>query len=619
MKLKRRLKYILSIGIMCMFNKAVSFAVDSNIVDKSVIKEISHDNTVAFASIAKTSDKDMIFAGEIAYDINNDDGYTNAVIAKYDKDGNQLWVKNFGGSSHDYFESVIGTSDGGIVAVGSGDSTDAEFANKGSYDAIIVKCDKDGNTQWVKNFGGSDNDYFNSVIETSDKGIVAVGYSNSTDAGFNNRGNEEAIIVKYDSEGNEQWVKSFGGSYNDSFKSVIETSDKGIIVVGYGNSTDAGFTSKGEIDAVVVKYDKDGNQLWIKNYGGAGSDYFNSVIETSDKGIVIVGASNSTNAGFILEGYTDAIIIKCDSEGNQQWIKNSGKGIENKFTSVIESSNGDIVTIEVSRDLLSNEARFILFSSLIKYDKNGNELNTRNFSRGFYDSIYDIKETVDGDFIMTCIGVKNDIETMESVVSPTILYYNEDYEYIFEQINEIESGPSVENLGVIRETVNKIPEGIFKEHFQNRLNELNIREELERKTASANLDVYIKCENMLQLSLNTNSITFDDFSGVEDVVKENTVNISINSSLPYQLNAYLPTEIQNADKTKTLDKSILNIKENSEADYKEFTNINEKVILKDNCSAGNDLVHGIDLKLKGGIAHAKDVYKTTIKFEVEQK
>ena len=136
---------------------------------------------------------------------------------------------------------------------------------------------------------------------------------------------------------------------------------------------------------------------------------------------------------------------------------------------------------------------------------------------------------------------------------------------------------------------------------------------------SNNLDVYIKCENMLQMTLDTNLITFADFNGTEDIIKENIINININSSLPYSLNAYLPVEIQNADKSNTMDKRILNIKENGEADYKEFTNINEKVVLKDNCTAGNDQIHGIDIKLKGGIAHEKDVYKTTIKFEAEQQ
>ena len=149
--------------------------------------------------------------------------------------------------------------------------------------------------------------------------------------------------------------------------------------------------------------------------------------------------------------------------------------------------------------------------------------------------------------------------------------------------------------------------------------EITILTGLTPKVVSSNLDVYIKSENILQMSLDTNSISFDDFSGIEDVEKINAVNLTINSSLPYQINAYLPTEIQNTDKTKTLDKSILNIKENSESAYQTFNNTTDKIVLKDNCSAGNQLTHGVDLKLSGGIAHEKDVYKAVIKLEVEQK
>ena len=139
------------------------------------------------------------------------------------------------------------------------------------------------------------------------------------------------------------------------------------------------------------------------------------------------------------------------------------------------------------------------------------------------------------------------------------------------------------------------------------------------KTATSNIDIYIKSENMLEMSLDTNQISFDDFSGIEDVEKTNAVNITINSSLPYQLNAYLLTEIQNADKNKTMDKEILQLKENSESDYQYFQNINEKMILKDNCPSGNDLSHNLDIMLNGGLAFEKDVYKATIKLEAEQK
>ena len=181
--------------------------------------------------------------------------------------------------------------------------------------------------------------------------------------------------------------------------------------------------------------------------------------------------------------------------------------------------------------------------------------------------------------------------------------------------------PTIENISLARMWTNKMRESILKDEFQDNIDTITEITDmtLERKTASANLDVYIKSENMLSMNLSTNSITFDDFSGVEDMIKENAVNISINSSLPYNLNAYLATEIQNSDKSNTMNKDILSIKDNSELDYQTFSSTNDRVVLKSNCTSGNDKQHNINLKLNGGIAHKKDVYKTTIKFEAEQQ
>ena len=184
-----------------------------------------------------------------------------------------------------------------------------------------------------------------------------------------------------------------------------------------------------------------------------------------------------------------------------------------------------------------------------------------------------------------------------------------------------ENNKTTSDIQSARELVNSLEEGVKKEELQSRLNDIVDLTDFTftKYTTTSNVDVYIKCENILMMSLDTNSVTFEDFSGIEDMEKTNAVNISINSSLPYQLNAYLPTEIQNSDKSNTMDKRILNIKENSESNYQTFANTTDKIVLKDNCNAGNDLVHGIDIKLKGGIAHEKDVYKTTIKFEAQQK
>ena len=189
-----------------------------------------------------------------------------------------------------------------------------------------------------------------------------------------------------------------------------------------------------------------------------------------------------------------------------------------------------------------------------------------------------------------------------------------------DSIKKVEANPTSSNIAMSRMCINMLPESLYKDQLQEQLSLLFSSDiMLDRESASSNLDVYVKSENMLSLSLDTNSVTFDDYSGVEDMEMLGAVNLTINSSLPYQLNAYMSSEITNSDKSNTLPIDILNIRENSEADYKQFADTADKIVLKDGCVKGNNNRHSIDLKLALNQAHKADVYKTIIKFEAEQK
>ena len=190
-----------------------------------------------------------------------------------------------------------------------------------------------------------------------------------------------------------------------------------------------------------------------------------------------------------------------------------------------------------------------------------------------------------------------------------------------ESILIAESNPTIENISKARMWSNLMSESILKDVFLEAINDVtDIKDlQIEKKTVTYNIDVYIKSQNSLSISLSTNSILFDEFSGVEDLEKLNAVDITISSSLPYRLNSYLESELKNADGSKIIPKELFNIRLNRENDYKAFTNINEKLVLKDDCEKGNDNIFSIDLILKGSLMHKADVYKTVIKFEAEQK
>ena len=131
----------------------------------------------------------------------------------------------------------------------------------GKHDAVIVKFDKDGKLLWQTSWGGNNYDHINHLFQTSDGSFIAHGYSYSTDIeGLPNKGEHDAIVLKFDKDGKLLWQTSWGGNKFDHFENILQTQDDSVIVHGYSYSTNIdGFSNKGAHDVVIVKYDNEGN------------------------------------------------------------------------------------------------------------------------------------------------------------------------------------------------------------------------------------------------------------------------------------------------------------------------------------------------------------------------
>ena len=146
------------------------------------------------------------------------------------------------------------------------------------------------------------------------------------------------------------WAKNFGGARSDFGRSVVVTDDNKYVLAGgiLSKENDTLIRPTG-LDAWVIKLDANGNILWQKTYGGTGDDSATKIVQTSDKGFIIVGESRSNTGDFITnKGNFDAWVLKIDSLGNLEWQKTFGGSEDDYTTSVIQTKFGEYI-IKIGR------------------------------------------------------------------------------------------------------------------------------------------------------------------------------------------------------------------------------------------------------------------------------
>ena len=365
-------KYIKYLGLVCILCFSLLLLEGILLISHRIVYDINvvyHDSYTDVIS----DDGSVITVGNSDFKSNNSNKYTkdnsHGKIIKYDLNGNIIFEKIYEKGIATTFNSVISIDDGYIV-VGTGIFSEEEKKNEGK-EAFILKYDKDGELIWEKFYQVLTDTSFNAVKETSD-GYIVVGQSIYANNELGNHTTGGGIIVKYDKDGNILWHNNHGGTKSGSFNDLVVTRDNSIYVVG----------KDGADYANLVKFNADGTYQWHKNYGYTDSFGFGGIAYLNNY-LYVVGSKKILPAGTTDEddrstSNTDAILIKYDLDGNIVFEKSFGGSSFERYNSIILYQNnfyvvGHICSHDAGLKVTSDEKNE-MSGLIVRYDINGNIL-----------------------------------------------------------------------------------------------------------------------------------------------------------------------------------------------------------------------------------------------------
>ena len=194
--------------------------------------------------------------------------YTNKTLP-------EEWNRTLGGIYDEfgrYEQSLQQINDGGYILIGSIEMyTPGMMYNNYAY---LIKTDTNGNEQWNRTFEdiGLKNAY--SVWQTSDGGYIL---TSGTD--LYSKGSTDAWVIKTDVNGKQEWNRTFGSDFFNTVYSIEQTHDGGYLLAGSKGSSETGYC------ACLVKTDANGSDLWLVTVAGMEIDTAQSEIQTSDNNV----------------------------------------------------------------------------------------------------------------------------------------------------------------------------------------------------------------------------------------------------------------------------------------------------------------------------------------------
>ncbi|MFX1441976.1 MAG: SBBP repeat-containing protein [Promethearchaeota archaeon] len=287
----------------------------------------------------------------------NEDNYTNVDDLKTSSIANN-WYRLWGGLDYERANDITIDKFGNLYITGYTYSFGIS-----PYSMFIIKYNAKGMKLWNYTWGTPYKTRGNAIIADNESHFYVTGVINNTITGSDNM-----FLVKFDSNGNELWNFTWGGSNDDEGNDIVIDGDGYIYVCGITDTFGGNF---------IAKFDKDKTSIWNATWNFPDQEYAECIAIDKDNNIYVAGVlENSTTS------YQDLMLVKYSSSNKQLW----------NFTRWRSNADEWIDGIAVDQDSNVYITGFIEGPSdddlaLYKYNHTGKELWQYSWDGGDWDDV----------------------------------------------------------------------------------------------------------------------------------------------------------------------------------------------------------------------------------------
>jgi hypothetical protein len=251
----------------------------------------------------------------------------DAYIMKFASNGNRLWENYIRTPSSDVGRSVVTDAAGNVYIAGITEGS-LSGANKGSSDVFLAKYNSQGVQQWIKQFGSSqldgktDNEFTGTLERNVALDIDSAGnlyLAGRTEGAFAsaNAGGSDAFLIKLNQAGNELWKRQFGATGNEYVTALKVDPQGNVYITGAADASINGTNYTGGQDSFVAKYNGQGTQLWIKQLGTSQDDVVRDLAIDGAGNLILTGYTTGAFTGYTNAGQSDTFVTKWRIAPNQ--------------------------------------------------------------------------------------------------------------------------------------------------------------------------------------------------------------------------------------------------------------------------------------------------------------